>query len=83
MTTARDRYHALLRQCGYRSWKAANRRRGQLIDLGRRGRTPEQSAELAQLQELADARVELLYEPQPGLDEAMEAAIRKMKGETT
>ena len=47
-------------------WPETNRRRGRLIDLEEEGRlTPEQAAELAHLQRLADAKLTLLAPWQP------------------
>lgn len=51
-------YLRLLKETGFRSWSAANERRGALIDLSvARNATNEEEAELAVLQELVDAYV--------------------------
>lgn len=50
----RDRFRRLLRQSGFRTWKQANIRRGELIQ---QGRSVVESDELMALQRLADAWV--------------------------
>lgn len=52
------RYRRALRQCGFRSWVRANRRRSELIALEIASRaTADEQRELAQLQKLADVYV--------------------------
>lgn len=54
-----QRYRAQLKACGFRSWKAANLRRGELIDVKVYGKpTDDQAEELRALQILADLYVQ-------------------------
>ena len=56
-------FAAKLERCGFPDWDAANRRRCQLIRLDVEGNaTPEQRAELVELEKLADLRVEMFPE---------------------
>lgn len=49
----RERYQSLLAACGFRSWKKANRRRCDLIELKIYERiTPDETTELKRLQKL-------------------------------
>lgn len=49
------RYRAQLKKCGFRSWKRANARRGDLIDRSVRDVSTEaEEQELVELQKLAD-----------------------------
>lgn len=52
------RYRRQLRRCGFRSWKRANQRRGELIDIAFSGdeesATESELRELQELQKLAD-----------------------------
>jgi len=58
-------------------WPKTNRRRAKLIDLEKENRlTPEQATELEQLQQLADARVNLL---KPRQADAIDQQIEKLK----
>lgn len=61
-------YEKQLKACGFRSWKRANQRRGELIN--RDGNlTVQQAAELEELQKLADMYLEYKSPMDQALDE--------------
>lgn len=63
----RDAYHRQLKRCGFRSWKHANQRRGELIDKEiDDSLTEDESNELAGLQRLCDLYVKWKTNDQNG-----------------